>query len=325
MDPLTHLVSGGLVSRIAKPKNDSSLLLWLCVASSIASDVDFLVAIFGPEANLAYHRGITHSVIGGLFIALLLTLIFWIRRRSFRFLVGFSFSCFLVFLHIFLDFVTSYGTQILAPFSRHRFALDSVFIIDPILVLSALTLFFLSILMKNHAKRLAITGVVVLIVYPLFNMIVNQSLSFRLEDELKRRGVPFQRINLLPEPLTPFFWKVIITNSSTYEVGHLSIFRPWNTLKFTPYPRAITSLVRFASQQSSMFRTYMWFAAYPVVRTETPSNETAITLTDLRFRSHLFANNRLPFQLTGYFNSQQRLIRWEYQQPFGERFIQILE
>ena len=33
--------------------------------------------------------------------------------------------------HPLLDWFTTYGTQLLAPFSRHRFAIDGVGIVDP--------------------------------------------------------------------------------------------------------------------------------------------------------------------------------------------------
>ena len=37
-----------------------------------------------------------------------------------------------LFTHPIIDVFTSYGTQLLAPFSRHRFAIDALPIIDPV-------------------------------------------------------------------------------------------------------------------------------------------------------------------------------------------------
>lgn len=325
MDPVTHMVSGGLVSRISKAQDNSSRFLWLCLVSSMAPDVDFAIGILGPEAALIHHRGITHSLMGGLIIALLVTWIFLGRQRSSRFWIGLGISYSLILLHIFLDLVTSYGTQILAPFSNRRFSLDSVFIIDPVMTLTALSLLIMSIFLKKHTKGLAFAGVAFLLAYPLFNMSVNQYLSSQLKRELHSQGIQFQRINLIPAPLTPFFWKAILTDPLYYSVSSISIFQPAQILNISRFPRADTPLVRKAVQESSMFRTYMWFAAYPVVKTESTPNGTLITLTDLRFQTRLFGNRRTPFQLTGYFNSQMHLTHWEYRRPFRERAIQVLD
>jgi len=326
MDPVTHVISGALVSRVAKEKEGASRLLWLCLASSVAPDVDFIVGTLGPEASLLHHRGITHSIAGGVFIALFMTWIFWVWRRPFRFWVGFRFSYLIILLHIFLDLATSYGTQVLAPFSNHRFTLNSVFIIDPIMTLTALALLALSIVLKKRAKRLALAGLAFLLVYPVFNFAVNQTMRWRLADQLHRQGVQFQRLDLIPEPLTPIFWKAVITNSSEYGVSSVNIFESGKRLGFTHYTRASTSLVRKAVEGSSMFRTYMWFAAYPVIETKTTSSGTAIVLTDLRFLTNIFGNRRgIPFTLTGHFNNNQRLTYWEYQSPSGEMITRILQ
>ena len=325
MDPVTHLVSGGLVSRMANDQNAQYNFLGLCMVSAIAPDVDFVVGVLGPEAALAHHRGITHSFAGGLLIALLLTLVFWMRRKPFRFLTGFTYSYLLILVHIFLDLVTSYGTQILAPFSNHRFSLDSVFIIDPVMTLPAIGLLAAGVIMKNRAKKLAIAGIVILICYPLINVGIRIYLQERLENRLKAQSVRFQSLDLLPDPFTPFFWKVILTDGSEYRSGTYALIQPNTPVVFTSYRRAEGPLVQAAVQGSSMFRTYMWFAAYPTAETEITPDGPMITLTDLRFQTNMFRNRRSPFKLTAYFDRQLHLTRWEYQRPFRERARQILE
>ncbi|MBW2307517.1 MAG: metal-dependent hydrolase [Deltaproteobacteria bacterium] len=104
MDTFSHLVSGGLVSGIVKSRNSSSRLLWVCLVSAAAPDVQFVADVLGPEFTMIHHQGITLSVFGGLFIALLLTWMFWLRRRPVRFWFGFVISYGLISLNIFGSF-----------------------------------------------------------------------------------------------------------------------------------------------------------------------------------------------------------------------------
>src|SRR5207344_1169286 len=86
---------------------------------------------FGPTAYLAQHRGVTHSLI---LLPLWALLYSWIlakilrEPRGWRALYGVTAMA--LALHIAGDFITSFGTMVLSPFSNWRAALGTTFIID---------------------------------------------------------------------------------------------------------------------------------------------------------------------------------------------------
>ena len=94
-------------------------------------DVDYFFIFWDRLAFIRYHRGFTHSLLAVPLFALAGALLgrYLGGDRWFKplFILGLA----VLASHLLLDLATSYGTQLLSPFSRRRFALDWIFIIDP--------------------------------------------------------------------------------------------------------------------------------------------------------------------------------------------------
>jgi inner membrane protein len=137
MDPLTHTAAGVAIARlIPAPSRKWGLLAG--VAFALLPDIDFLFIFVDRLSYIRYHRGLTHSLLA---LGLFALLGAWAGRRLggarwFRPLLGLGVA--VLGSHLLLDVATSYGTQVLSPFSRHKFALDWLFIIDPYFTLMLL-------------------------------------------------------------------------------------------------------------------------------------------------------------------------------------------
>jgi inner membrane protein len=130
MDPLTHVATGVICSQLVSTPSR----WWASVAGIIFAllpDVDYFFIYWDRLAFIRYHRGFTHSLVALPLFALAGALVgrFLGGPRWFKPLLVLG----LVVLstHLLLDLATSYGTQLLSPFFRKRFALDWIFIIDP--------------------------------------------------------------------------------------------------------------------------------------------------------------------------------------------------
>lgn len=136
MDPFTHAVLGSTIARAGFHHR----LGWRGMAAgavvAMAPDLDVVAGwLGGTFASWQHHRGITHSVFVAALAGPLLgrALAAWDgarggpppERRAWMLL------CFLALAsHGLLDLFTSYGTQLLAPLSRFRFAIDALPVID---------------------------------------------------------------------------------------------------------------------------------------------------------------------------------------------------
>src|SRR5512134_1944976 len=85
MDTLTHALSGALLARATAPQDAPPRSIPRRVAAGFlacaAPDLDFVVAFAGPLEYLAYHRGVTHSIVMLPFWALVLS---WLLAKILR-------------------------------------------------------------------------------------------------------------------------------------------------------------------------------------------------------------------------------------------------
>jgi inner membrane protein len=130
VDNLTHGLAGALLAQAGFRQRYGPMATVALVVGAELPDVDFLFDLGGPIVGFQNHRGITHAFTGGLGLALLAAGILYVglRYRPYRLLVGLVYLGTL--LHIWMDYLTSYGTQIFLPFDAGRYTADAVFIID---------------------------------------------------------------------------------------------------------------------------------------------------------------------------------------------------
>ena len=130
MDNLTHGLAGALLAQAGLRQRYGRVASVALVVGSQLPDLDALFDLAGPIVGFQQHRGLTHAFAGGLGLALLAAGVFYgiLRYRNYWRLVGLLYLG--VLLHIWMDYLTSYGTQILLPFDRGRYTADAVFIID---------------------------------------------------------------------------------------------------------------------------------------------------------------------------------------------------
>jgi inner membrane protein len=141
MDNLTHSLIGLAAAKAGLEKLSPGTTT-LCILAANAPDSDIVVLIFGGRWEfLQHHRGITHSIVGTLALAVALPLVFYFadrlmaraRKREPRLkLKGLLLASLLVTAtHPIMDWTNNYGMRFLLPWNPRWFYGDFVFIIDP--------------------------------------------------------------------------------------------------------------------------------------------------------------------------------------------------
>ncbi|MFL6336816.1 MAG: metal-dependent hydrolase [Pyrinomonadaceae bacterium] len=140
MDNLTHSLVG-LAAAKAGLGRLSPYATFVCVAAANLPDIDIVALAGGPAFYLRHHRGITHSIVGTLALAVALPLLFyaaervWSRARgqdsraSLKWLL--VCSLLLSASHPLLDWTNSYGVRPLLPWDGRWMYGDLLFVIDP--------------------------------------------------------------------------------------------------------------------------------------------------------------------------------------------------
>ncbi len=137
MDNLTHSLVGALLGRTGLKRLTPYAMPALIIAANLPDIDSFVARPLGIEP-IAEHRGFTHGI-GGMLTMPFLTaaiILLWQKFRRSKEgpirLGGLLICCFVATLsHPLLDFITSYGTRLLEPFSHRWFYGDAIFIIDP--------------------------------------------------------------------------------------------------------------------------------------------------------------------------------------------------
>jgi len=323
LDPLTHILSGALLARAVSPPAGRAtareerifgprVRVWqaLIVGAGAAAfpDIDIVLRLFGDLTYLLGHRGVTHSLvmlplwsllIGGIFALLFRRHDAW-RRYSWLAAGGIA-------IHIAGDWITQFGTMLLAPLSDARFGLGSVFIID--LVLTGIIVAGLALSALRPRSRLPASAALALLVSWIGVTVVGKNEAIALgRDHAQRQGIAAVFVDAAPRPASPFNWTVLVFDGASYHVAHLNTRRTeplhataddnfihrysapyapahlaqWTRLPMFGDDAANAALAREAWEQPG-FGFFRWFAMFPLLYAVDRGQDSCAWFHDLRF------------------------------------------
>ena len=266
MDPVTHVASGILVGQAVRDRFPPGR--WLIFFTALCAwipDIDNLVTYLGPEAYMRYHRGLTHSFVGGAAMAAILAAAFRPQSRgaSFATVVALGVGCQL--LDDLQDVISPYGTQILLPFSDARIGLPAVFIVDPIYTGVMLVAMTMGFFMKPRAKAVAVLALAWIVLYPAGSLALREIVVAAQEKRLAAEGLPQAVAHVTTDALSPFFWKVVVDDGVNYRVRGASLFDPSGGPDILVRAKADRQELRRLGQDVPILATYDWFAEFPAV------------------------------------------------------------
>ncbi len=277
MDPITHFCSGIVAKNFLTEKRDIKTTLIFGLVS-MSPDIDNFVGSFGnPFLYILHHRGFTHSFIGGFILAIILYLITkMIKYHDEKLLRNFYI---LILIHIFLDVMTNYGTQIFLPFSDKRVGLDAMFIIDPIYLIILIIIYFIS---RNAKRSIQIASFILIFAYPLTSFAIKNFYELSLNNK---------NITITTAPLSPIFWKVI-EDRGDQNVMYIS-YSPEK--KF--YYKKLDQKAFILLEEHCDLKIFKWFLKYPYMMVKNENGKTEYAIADLRFEFP-FRNNPFVLHLT---------------------------
>ncbi len=297
MDPVTHGLAGGLVAKSGLshrllPENLEARGVALTALAALAPDVDAIVELGSdPLAFLRYHRGLTHSVLGGLGLAAVMAILVapffpGVPRRRLFVLTTIG-----VYIHVFLDLLTSYGTVLLYPFRSERFTLDWMWTFDPTFLGILLVCLLGVYLLRQAPRRVAKVGLGVAACYVLVAGALQWVAVQAFAAEVDALGVAEVReVAVVPAPFVPLNWTGIVETEDGYYRAHIELSRGWNTdLTFVQVPKIGPESTSAAMEAMSaeplreQVELYEWFARFPVVDVAREEGGQTIRYYDLRF------------------------------------------
>lgn len=285
MDPLTQGVLGASVPQAVSRKKTIVAATLFGALSGMAPDLDSLIrSDTDPLLYLEYHRQFTHSLvfipIGSLLCALLLYYLFG-RRWQISFKLTYLFCLLGYATHGFLDACTSFGTQLLWPFSDQRFAWNTISVVDPLF--SAPLLALVATGLKKQKPLFGQLALCWVIFYHSLGFYQHQRAVAVGEQLAEQRGHAPLRLEVKPSFANILLWKIIYEVEDGY---YTDAVRAGPTL--TVYPGGFIPRLDVErdlpwldsdSQQAKDLQRFGWFSrGYLSLDPDNP-----LRVTDMRY------------------------------------------
>jgi inner membrane protein len=333
MDPITHGVTGYVLVRAGLNRNMGRWGNIAGVCGALFPDADSILGVFlGTEFTIRYHRYVTNS----LFLVIPFSLLFaWLFVRISKIKRFWSF--FLIWMaeilvHTFMDVMTSYGTMIFSPFFNARYALDWVFIIDPVLFSM---LFFPMIglwIWRRRAPAVAKGGLILAALYIALCACCHYRALSLAKNDAGRKGIEASTIAAIPQPFSPFRWGNYLVTPGEIHEGfvdliasqpvhvrpgdgffrrYFSKYQPVSHLQYRRWERHDNSPWVARAMELEKVKTFLWFARFPVARYQGQVKGLhRVILFDLRFGE---IQGQRPFRYIVEFDSTGQVVHSEYE------------
>ena len=294
MDSLTHLVAGALTPPAFKNAPRTRLMTLFGILCGEFPDIDIIMG-GSPEAILVLHRGITHSLILQPVFALVMALLFHgaLKKRdaagTWTFGKTWLVALAAMLIHLFLDCMTTFGTQIFLPFSTYRVAFPAMFIIDAFFTVPLLAVWII-LMRKARVRRTARAALAWVIFYPLCCLAINYGLAAHLSARYAKPGNPqhIANLQLSPDPFSPLNWKVVAKTPDQYLMARYFLPRAGQPLSFTSYDRPNPAQWAKLQREVPLFAMYADFVSFPAQTVQPgPDGGSLITFFDVRYASTL--------------------------------------
>lgn len=291
MDTVTQVLLGATIAEAGfRRKLGGRAVAWGAFCG-LAPDLDMVTVAFGEWNELLHHRGVSHSVLALTAAAPLLGALAWRwpGKKQGSVVSWMHLTFWALITHPLLDACTAYGTQLLAPFSSERFAIDAVAIVDPIYTLPLLMAVILARRGHDRKKsaRFAAAMLAFTTAYLGVGFVQSQRAIAWAEEDLAAQGFESVDTRALPTLANQLVRRVIARDGEgEYRATIVSLSAPrplhWFTVQDDDDP-----LVDLARRDERV-RLFEWFTmGYAPVALVHEDDGFTVRVSDLRYGSTL--------------------------------------
>lgn len=218
MDPLSQGAVGAVASSTVAGAQKLRAFALLGCTAGMAPDLDILIgSSTDPLLFLEYHRQFTHALvfipIGAAFVALAMH---WPVRNVLRPIESYA-ACIVGYAtHGLLDACTSYGTQLMWPFSDYRVAWNNVSVVDPLFTLPLVAFGIAAVLKRRRA--FALIGLAWGVGYLLLGVVQTHRVEAAGTALAMARGHDPNRLTVKTGFGNLLIWKVVYESNGRYYV-----------------------------------------------------------------------------------------------------------
>ncbi len=263
MDTPTQMLLGAAIGDAGFGRRLGGRAVLFGAGMGLLPDLDLVSNALGEWTSLVHHRGWSHSLLVLTLIAPLMGYAgFRIGRREGPYLAWTLLAFLALVTHPLLDVCTSYGTMLLVPLSRHRFALDAVGIVDPAYSLPLLAALVWSWRRRRRGadgRRITAAALVLTTLFLVAGFGITTVVALRARADLQQAGFTPVKIRATPPPLFTLLRRAVARDArGNVMVAVVSLWSP-RPYRFLRIDQADDPLVdrALATREGGIFT---WFA-----------------------------------------------------------------
>ncbi|SED22751.1 inner membrane protein [Tenacibaculum sp. MAR_2009_124] len=284
MDSLTQIVLGAATAEATIGHKIGNKALLLGAIAGTIPDLDVFASPFLSDVGeLIFHRSFSHSLVfvlfGGWLFAYASWKIFKWKKLDFRDLFLVFSLCFLT--HILLDTCTTWGTQLLWPFTTYGYALYNVSVVDPFYTVPFLLILIILLFLKKENPwriRLNWFGIILSTSYLCTGLFLQSKASSIFKEQLEKQGIQIEKMITKTTPFNIILWSCSAKTSEGYYTGFYSFFDRDNQIDFAFEPTN-TELLKPYLKNSEVQTLIKVTKGYYSIETM----DDGILMNDLRF------------------------------------------
>ncbi|WP_298554359.1 metal-dependent hydrolase [uncultured Algibacter sp.] len=241
MDSLTQAALGAAIGEVILGRKIGYKGAAIGVIVATIPDLDIvLLPFYSSVERISIHRGFSHSIlfslIGSILIAFILTKLKWTKQISYIRLLIFCWLA--LFTHMLLDAFTTYGTQLLLPFSNYRVSFDSVNIVDPFYTLPLLLGLILGLTYfrnKDSRSFYSKVGLAISSLYLLLTLGIKSYVNQKFDEVLTSQGIEYSSLLTVPVKIGSISWYGVAKTNNSLFIGRYNNLSQ-NPITLTEFP-----------------------------------------------------------------------------------------
>jgi inner membrane protein len=249
VDSLSQIVLGAAVGEVMLGKRigNKAQLLGAIAGTIPDLDVFMTMASTDPFAGLVLHRGYSHSMFAHILLALPFAWLTWIGfKKNIDFKKWYIFWYLGFFTHTILDCFTTFGTQLLLPFTDYQVGFNNIAVVDPFWTLPFMLLLLICLFIRRDKParlKFAWAGIGWAALYMGMTFFNKYAVHQHFAKELSRQGIAFENLATSPSIFNNFLWSAIARKGDSLYVGEYSWLQSRDEVKWQRYA-ANTQLLR---------------------------------------------------------------------------------
>jgi len=263
MDSLTQIVLGAAVGEVILGRKLGNKAMLLGALGGTIPDLDVIYSFFNddPIRQLEVHRAYSHSVLTHFLLSVPFA---WLSQKwnkqkiTFGTWYLFWFTC--LFTHSLLDCCTTYGTQLLLPFTNYQVAFNNISVIDPIYTIPFLLILAVCLFIKREnplRRKFLWTSITVSSIYLIFTFGLKFVVHDKFKNSLRSENIEYSELNSTPTILNSILWSAIAYNDSVLYLSEYSFLKADEKITWIPYTRNLQLLPTYDSRA---LQTLKWFS-----------------------------------------------------------------